>query len=53
VAEGLWDILAAADKSAELRVGDPFLADLHGRFAGIFILDVTTQAASLRHLDGL
>lgn len=43
-------MLAAADEDAELRV-ETFLADLHGRFAGIFILDVTTQAASLRHLD--
>jgi hypothetical protein len=51
VAKGLWVILAAAGDDANLRVGGPFFANLHGRFTGIFILDVATQAASLRHPD--
>ena len=53
MAKGLWVILAAASEDAKLRVGGPFFANLHGRFTGIFILDVATQATSLRHLDGL
>lgn len=52
MAKGLRVILAAVGEDAKLPVGSFFFANLHGRFTGIFILDVATQAASLRHLDG-